>query len=241
MLTHTILSIYSTINSGAFLAIISVILLFSLYLISSKEISLPGKPRVVNSTVNQVLWQRFNGVFFLGIIPMAIVMYYFDSPLAAMGLNFDERYFTLGYTAGIGILLIFLSRNNALKQKEKSLYPQIKVPRWTPLLIGVNFISWGLYLFAYEFLFRGFLLFLLVSHFPIWLSILINTILYSLAHVHKNKQEILGSIPFGIVLCLITLQTGNFITAFLLHLILATSSDAFALIYSKTTKVKSTD
>ena len=45
--------------------------------------------------------------------------------------------------------------------------------------------------------------------------------MYSATHIPKGKQETFGAIPFSIILCLITVSTGNMWTAALVHIAMA--------------------
>ncbi|MBT8393931.1 MAG: hypothetical protein KJN66_03680, partial [Bacteroidia bacterium] len=56
-----------------------------------------------------------------------------------------------------------------------------------------------LFLFSYEFFFRGVIFFSLLQFFDIYMSIFITTILYVLIHSFDSKAEILGAVPFGII------------------------------------------
>lgn len=78
-----------------------------------------------------------------------------------------------------------------------------------------------LFLVAYEFFFRGTFLPLLLLFFPKLVSVLINTLLYALVHAGSGKKEWIGSIPFGIILCMLTVETGSVWPAVWLHLLLA--------------------
>ena len=67
---------------------------------------------------------------------------------------------------------------------------------------------------------------------------MVNTIIYSLAHVPKGNREALAAIPFGIILCYLTIKTETIWIAVFVHLALALSNDYFALAESKTMLVK---
>lgn len=220
---------------GWLVFIISIVLLL-FYLLISGEVKIDRKDWFKES-LHKVLWQRISGFVVLGIIPALMVLYYFNIPLESVGHRATNLTLTFGYSAGLGVLILFISRQNAWKKREKSLYPQIKTGKWTPALIILNAITWAMYLLGYEFFFRGFMLYVMAEYWPVWLSILMNTVLYSLAHLHKNLQEVLGAIPFGIVLCLITLQTENFYTAFILHCLLAISTDSFSIYFQGLYKI----
>ena len=74
--------------------------------------------------------------------------------------------------------------------------------------MAANLVSCALYMFAYEFMFRGFLLFACLVAMPALFAVAINVALYALAHAPKCPREALGSIPLGVVLCLSAIETG---------------------------------
>ena len=74
------------------------------------------------------------------------------------------------------------------------------------------------FLVSYEWFFRGLLLWSLVlSLGTIW-AILINISLYTLMHIHKNKNELIGCIPFGLLVCVFTLWWQSVWPAIIFHL-----------------------
>ncbi|KJD32784.1 hypothetical protein PW52_14995 [Tamlana sedimentorum] len=77
------------------------------------------------------------------------------------------------------------------------------------------------FLLCYEFFFRGVLFFALLEQFDLVLAIIYCTIAYVFIHLFDSKKEILGAIPFGVVLCLITYETRSVWYAFVLHLTLS--------------------
>lgn len=107
-------------------------------------------------------------------------------------------------------------------------YPQLRLSEWTLLTGMANVISWILYLTAYEALFRGYFFFMCLNNFSLWMSCLINTVVYAAAHVHKGSKEIILSIPFGLLLCVLTWYTQSFWGAVFVHISLALSNDYFA-------------
>ena len=68
----------------------------------------------------------------------------------------------------------------------------------------LNLLGWAIYLFGYEFLFRGILLFPLAETVGVWPAIAVNIALYSATHIPKGLDETLGAIPLGLVLCWLT-------------------------------------
>ena len=132
----------------------------------------------------------------------------------------------------IFILFIFLAVTLNFfisgKKENHNIYPQMKLKEWNILHWVFYIFGWTIYLFAYEFLFRGVLFFIPFNDFSLPVLITINCILYAFAHLPKGKKEILASLPFGVILCLLTFYANGFWPAFCLHFALAVSNSIFA-------------
>lgn len=94
---------------------------------------------------------------------------------------------------------------------------------------GVTFyllevVSWIFYLIPYEYLMRGLLMTYLLTKFNTVTSIMLNCSLYALFHVQQGLRETQGAFLFGLLLCGVTVITGNFWSAFVIHLMFALSN-----------------
>lgn len=92
---------------------------------------------------------------------------------------------------------------------------------------GFNFyeiFSWIIYLLPYEFLFRGMLLPYQIANHNLIVAVLVNSGLYGLAHIQQGVREAIGAFIFGSLLCFVAIVTGNFWSAFLVHLAFALSN-----------------
>lgn len=85
----------------------------------------------------------------------------------------------------------------------------------------VYFMVRLLFLFAYEFYFRGVMFFMLIDLVGLLFGVLLTTVLYVTMHIFDAKEEIFGAIPFGILLCLMTFFTQSIWAAFLIHITLS--------------------
>ena len=183
--------------------------------------------------------RRLLGFTLMGILPLLVFYYVYELPLGDYGINMYrwERSF-------IWILLLLppiIAMNYYIAGKPSNLsqYPQIRLIHWDLKNLLVNFTSWILYLLGYEMLFRGFLLFALYDAFGLTPAIAMNVVLYALAHIPKGLREMAGSVPFGIILCMITLNTGSFLAAFVLHSAMALSNEFFAIRFHPNMRIKS--
>ncbi len=174
-------------------------------------------------------FQRILGLLTYALIPLAIVHIFYYTPLSKYGFNLKNA-----ETSSIWILIlgsIIITANYFLAGKQANLknYPQIRLKKWTPGKLFINDFTWILYLLGYEFMFRGLLLFSFYYAYGILPAIAINCLLYSLVHIPKGQKETYGAIPLGVILSIITLNTGSFLTAFVFHVIMALSNDHFAI------------
>ncbi len=80
---------------------------------------------------------------------------------------------------------------------------------------------------AWEFFFRGFMLFGFEKDFGVK-SVLISTIPFAVMHMHKPVPEMVGSILAGFLLCWIARQNRSIWPGVLLHSGVAASMDLFA-------------
>jgi membrane protease YdiL (CAAX protease family) len=63
----------------------------------------------------------------------------------------------------------------------------------------------------------------------LWPAIAINVALYAATHIPKGIEETIGAVPLGIVLCILTLQTGTLWIAIFVHVALAWTNSLTAL------------
>lgn len=199
--------------------------------LESKFIKILGKQK---GRVEWVMFWRYAGVFYFAIIPSIVVFSLFSHNLAFYGVSLVNLPESLLWILGFSLVIVLMQSKSARQPENIDQYPQIRLNDWTGGLIIKNSLGWFIYLLAYEFMYRGILLFGLIDAFGIWPAIMVNTIIYSLAHIPKGNREALAAIPFGIVLCYLTIRTETIWIAVFVHLALALSNDYFALAESKT-------
>jgi membrane protease YdiL (CAAX protease family) len=104
-------------------------------------------------------------------------------------------------------------------------------------LVNTYFFVRALFLIVYEFFFRGVLLQALLGVVNMEWAIAINIILYAIAHAFSNKKELIGSIPFGLLLCLVTIKLQSVWPAIIIHLALSFSYETrISYLYSRLIK-----
>ncbi len=181
----------------------------------------------IRANVIHVVLKRSTGFFLLGVVPVALTVTLRSGySLADAGLVFRTE------TAGFSVISVILMSSliipvisfSTRKPLTYSVYPEIRVTSWTGKYLFAELFTWALYLLGYEALFRGVLLFGLAQSLGPVAAITISVIIYSAAHLPKSRTETLAAIPFGLVLCLLTLYSGSIWIAFFAHLV-----NAFAM------------
>ncbi|MCW3786719.1 CPBP family intramembrane glutamic endopeptidase [Plebeiibacterium sediminum] len=183
---------------------------------------------VDHDKIKKIIYSRFIGAFLLGALPFIIVKFIGNEGNFYITTQYSLNRMIISLIVVIPFILFF---NHALSQRpsHQRLYPIIRAHDWSINLYMMNLASWLLYLFAYESLFRGLLLFTSMEIYGVYVAIGINTLLYVIAHIPKGKFETLGAIPLGIAFCIVAIYTGTFVTAFILHFTMAVSNDIFCL------------
>lgn len=85
----------------------------------------------------------------------------------------------------------------------------------------------ALFIILYEVFFRAVLYNFVVQWTSVPVAIAINVVLYAGAHIFSSRQELIGSVPFGLALCLITVYARSVWPAVLVHLLMALPYDIY--------------
>lgn len=191
---------------------------FSVYLLTSYVFSIIKVQNIQKALSSRQGLQLLNLRHLLGIVIFGLLFYVTNQEYREL-INID-------FNQNIGAIIIFmvimgLTYAVALASVRKKVKTILKSSSATLNQGFLYFIIRTLFLFSYEFFFRGVLLFTLIASTTLITAILICTLLYMLIHAFDSKAEIIGALPFGIILCLLTYYTGNIWAAFVLHVILS--------------------
>jgi membrane protease YdiL (CAAX protease family) len=218
------------------LPIILTLVFFSIYWFTSKSEKIKrifyNKYDYDQASLKHIFFTKYFGFFSMGILPALLILIVLpEFTLADLGftLIYETFLFSLLWILGLSILIIPLVYFSAQKQKNLANYPQIRAKVWTKKMLFINALGWFLYLFGYEFLFRGVLLIPLIETLGMWPAIAVNIALYSATHIPKGLDETIGAIPLGFILCLLTISSGTIWIAFIVHVVMAWTNTFTAL------------
>lgn len=223
-------------DTYTFLPVVSALVFFSIFWFTSKSETLKkwfySKNESDQASVNHITFNRIAGFVSMGIFPLVICLIFLPGySLADFGLtwNSETALASLLWTIGLSVVVIPVAYLSAQKPENLINYPQIRAKIWTSKTVIINATGWALYLFGYELLFRGVLLFPVAEHLGIWPAIAINIALYAATHIPKGMSETIGAAPLGLILCILTLSTGTIWIAFFVHLAMALTNSFTAL------------
>lgn len=205
---------------------------FSTYFILSLVYKKLGIHNLSRAVVTDHGLQLLNLKHLIGILLFGILFYFITPDLRYLihDIEFPEFQVLLPF-----LLVIFLSAYLSYSSNQKD-EKKNKVASHNNFYHALQYLFIRFtFLFFYEFFFRGVLFFNFLDAFGLLLAIVFSTTLYLIIHIFDSKKELLGTVPFGIVLCLFTYFTNSIWYAFLIHLTLSAVYE-ISIFFNQTTK-----
>lgn len=150
------------------------------------------------------------------IIPILIILFILKKPLRGFGLQFGDHKTGLKYSGIFAAFMIPLIWFVSSDASFKAAYPHLALAKQSWNIFLIYEAGMLLYMFAWEFIWRGFTLFGLEEKFGIW-AIFIQLIPFVILHNGKPPLETFSSILGGIALALLALRTRSFIYCVIVH------------------------
>lgn len=107
-------------------------------------------------------------------------------------------------------------------------YPDSNPWSVAPAAMAYATASYGMYLFCWEFFFRGYLLFGLSRSIG-WYAVLVQAAAFGLLHYGKPGVEVIASFGAGVILGIIALNAKSFVPCFVLHWAASVSFDSLVI------------
>lgn len=168
----------------------------------------------------------------LFLLPSFIIIFLFKEKISDYGVKLGDYKLGLQITLiSIAVMLPILWFVSASPQFAAK-YPHLQMAKsdWTVLIIYE--IGMLIYLFAWEFIWRGFMLFGLEKRFGYY-AVFIQMIPFVILHNGKPELETFSSILGGIILGIVALRTRSFIYGVLIHFAIMLGIDLFSTFRSK--------
>ncbi len=214
----------------AVITIIYVIIAFALYYFITKLI--PARRILVRPERDPILSfisEKITGFLLFGAVPFLFfaINSGLKSSVSILTPGKSEHYWYILLI--LFIIITFLTFNGSKRKAIQERSPRIRIKNWTIKYCIIAISGWIIYILGYEFLFRGILWLVCYRAFGLWVTLLINIVLYAAVHIDQGLAMSLGAVPFGILLCLLTFLTGSFLFAFLIHGWLAIATEIFSV------------
>ena len=164
-------------------------------------------------------------------VPLAIILVYGVAP-ASFGMGIGN--WRLGIILGLaGLVLTFAGLASGWRDPAmQEFYPFSKDATKSPgRFVAYEAAYVVLYYLAWEFTFRGVVLFGLLALLPptltgVMTAILLQTIVSTVFHIGHPDSEILGAFIFGLLSGLVTAAAGSFLYALVLHALAGILNDS---------------
>ncbi len=178
----------------------------------------PQFKTMVNGDLVARFWQF--GVFFvlMFILPALYIKLGMKSSLRRFGWGWGDVKYGLRWLITIPLLvapIIFIASKMPGLRVEYPLAKSLLTDQTHLFVYETAYVLF--YYVAWEFFFRGFILFGLKDRFGAVNAILIETISSCLVHIDKPEGEIIGSIVVGILFGMIALRSRSIWYVFLIH------------------------
>jgi membrane protease YdiL (CAAX protease family) len=222
-----------------FLLLIMSIIWYELYWYISSGNILNRRLNIQAGSRYSFMMRKSTGVLFFGILTPVTALALLPGSLSRFGLSLPTVNRESGLTLLLSLMLVLVciaaswisNKSKARSGRAFGRYPEITENIWNRRTILTHILFWTLYLSAYELLFRGILLFTLLTIVDSWIAVALVTVIYSAVHIPKGPGEAFGAIVLGVILSQITISTGSIIPAVMIHVALAIPNGLFAVHY----------
>lgn len=161
-------------------------------------------------------------------LPMLLILLVFRQEPASFGFAYGDSGRGLRL-AGLLFAVALPAYVFAARMPQfQSYYPLQKEAAYDIARFGYFELTYGMYLFCWEFFFRGFLLFGLARAIGSW-SVFVQAIPFGIMHLGKPAPEVAASFAAGVILGVVALRSRSFLPCFLLHWASAVTFDILVI------------
>lgn len=178
---------------------------------------------------SRVYWLLADGTIMF-VIPALIIIFLFKEKLSNFGFRLGDVKFGLFTVAVFLLIMIPVIWITSASESFAIAYPQGgQKLKENPSLLILYELCILVYMFGWEFLWRGFTLFGLFEKFGYY-AILIQTIPFFILHRGKPELELFASIFAGIILGIQAIRSKSFIYSWILHWLVMVFIDLISVI-----------
>ena len=168
----------------------------------------------------------------MGLIPAAILRWGFDEKVSSYGLRLGDWKAGLKSVAVLYPLITVALLLPASQTAEmRAFYPLDTSAGYSAAALLLHeFARLVLFYVAWEFFFRGYMLFGLRRHIGDWMAICIQTIPQCLWHIGCPSGELFSSIAAGILFGILAIRTRSILWPLVLHVLIGVTTDVLIVL-----------
>jgi membrane protease YdiL (CAAX protease family) len=186
----------------------------------------------ITHIIDPVIFMFLTAFILFGLIPVLTVKFAFKETLKNYGFSIGNWKFGLGASIILFPLILLLLLYPASQTAEmRSFYPfDRSITSFSSEFVQFQLWRGLLYYLAWEFFFRGFMLFGMRKYVGDWMAICIQLIPQCLWHIGMPTGEIFSSLLGGILFGYLALRTGSILWPFVLHYLIGIGLDALIVL-----------
>jgi uncharacterized protein len=163
------------------------------------------------------IYHHFSSLLMFAVFPALFIRNFLKEDVSDYGIGAGDWRYGLKATL-IALLILPLPLYIASHDPEHlKTYPLVKLDTGSPAEVGLWALFYLPHYIGWEFFFRGYIGFGMKKHYGAFVAIMLQTLLTTLEHIGKPPGEIIGAIPAGIYLGLLTYRTGSIWWAVVFH------------------------
>lgn len=169
----------------------------------------------------------FGALLIMFFVPYLLIKYVLNLKMEDFGFRKPEN---LGYDIKLSTLIVLIQIPIIyLLSTQTSFQNAYSIPQGFSIFFLVATLGSGVYYFAEEFIFRGFLFFGLWNKFGFH-TFWITNLIFALLHITKPVPEIFLAFFSGLLLTFLSFKTKSFLPAVLVHFTIALILNIFVII-----------
>ena len=145
---------------------------------------------------------------------------------ASFGFTWGRFDRTIASVVAIAIVTAPLLVAYSRRPTYRTVYPEIRIRRWSGRMLSNNRTTWMLYLGAYEAMLRGVCLFTLAAWASPAIAVLVTSALDIAAHAKRPAAEVALRLPLAIALGTAALWSGSILGPWVSHVLVVIAAES---------------
>lgn len=188
--------------------------------------SLPG----VEPRFRLLGWMLVNVVVCF-VVPAAVIRFGWRESLADYGFRLGRARVWLRDCAVLLVVMVPVVAIASRTEAFHAYYPRFDLARHSAGWWAVSAFGWLLYFMAWEWFFRGFMLFGLAPRLGPGLAIMVQMVPFAMSHFSKLETEAWASVLAGLALGVMAWRGRSFLGPWALHWLVATAMDLLVILW----------